>query len=63
VIYEYGEPWWNDIEREKLIRPRELSGKPTSSHLLTKEEELAKEVINFASRNTLPYIDRCFNMP
>jgi hypothetical protein len=42
---------------------RELSGKPTSSHLVTKEEELAKEVINFASRNTLPYIDRCFNMP
>jgi hypothetical protein len=29
VIYEYREPWWNDIDRGKLlIRPPELSGSP-----------------------------------
>jgi hypothetical protein len=31
LIYEYGEPWWNDIGREiLLILPPELSGNPTS---------------------------------
>jgi hypothetical protein len=31
MIYEHGEPWWNDIDQGKLtIRPPELSGKPTN---------------------------------
>jgi hypothetical protein len=35
VIYEHGEPWWNDIDRGKfLINPPELCGNPTSSHLV-----------------------------
>jgi hypothetical protein len=34
VIYEHGEPWWIDDERGKLICPPELSGNPTSSHLV-----------------------------
>jgi hypothetical protein len=30
VIYEHKEPWWNAIDRGKLlIRPPELSGNPT----------------------------------
>jgi hypothetical protein len=30
VIYEYGEPWWNDVDRGKLsICPPELPGNPT----------------------------------
>jgi hypothetical protein len=30
VIYERGEPWWNDIDKEKLlIHAPELSGNPT----------------------------------
>jgi hypothetical protein len=33
VIYEQGEPWWNDIYRIIPICPPELSGNPTSSHL------------------------------
>jgi hypothetical protein len=36
VIYELGEPWWNDVDRGKLIRSPELSGNPTSSHLAAK---------------------------
>jgi hypothetical protein len=32
VVYEHGEPWWNDISRVKLlIFPPELSGNLTSS--------------------------------
>jgi hypothetical protein len=47
VIYENGESWWNVIDREKLlIRPPELSGKHTS-HLVVKQEELAKEMMKF----------------
>jgi hypothetical protein len=35
VIYEHEETWWNDIDRRQLlIRPQELSGNPTSSHLV-----------------------------
>jgi hypothetical protein len=31
VIYEHGERWWNDIDRDKLlIRPSEFSGNYTS---------------------------------
>jgi hypothetical protein len=30
-----------------LIRPPELSGNPTNSHLAAKQEKLAKEIINF----------------
>jgi hypothetical protein len=55
---EHVEPWWNDIDRKKvLIRPSELSGNPTSSHLVAKQEELEKEIINFVLRN-IPFIFR-----
>jgi hypothetical protein len=48
VIYDRGEPWWNDIDKGKLlIHPPELSGNP-SSHLVAKLEELAKEMMDFA---------------
>jgi hypothetical protein len=31
VIYEHGEPWWNDIDRGQFLTcPPELSGKRTS---------------------------------
>jgi hypothetical protein len=31
LIYEHGKPWWNDLERGKLlIHPPELSGNATS---------------------------------
>jgi hypothetical protein len=29
-IYEHGEPWWNGVDRGKVIRLPELSGNPTS---------------------------------
>jgi hypothetical protein len=49
VINEYREPWCNDINRgELLIRPPELSGNPTGSHLVAKKEELVKEMMNLA---------------
>jgi hypothetical protein len=32
VIDEHGEPWWNDVNKAKLlIHPPELSGNPTSA--------------------------------
>jgi hypothetical protein len=42
MIYEPGVPWWNDIDRGKLIYPPELSGNLTSSHLVAKQEELGE---------------------
>jgi hypothetical protein len=42
-IYEHGEPWWNDVSKGKLlIHPPELSGNPTSSHLIVNQEELGE---------------------
>jgi hypothetical protein len=39
VIPEQGEPRWNDTNRENLlIRPPELSGNSTSSHIVAKQE-------------------------
>jgi hypothetical protein len=49
VIYKQGEPRWNDTDRrEFLISPPEFSGKSTTSHLIAKQEELAKEIMNLA---------------
>jgi hypothetical protein len=48
VIHEYEETWWNDVDRGKLIRPLELSGKPTNSHLVAKQEEPAKGMMHLS---------------
>jgi hypothetical protein len=43
VIYEHGEPWRNDIDRENLlIHLPQHSVNPSSSHLAAKLDELAK---------------------
>jgi hypothetical protein len=34
VIYEHEEKWWNVNTVKLLILPQELSGNPTSSHLV-----------------------------
>jgi hypothetical protein len=56
VIYEHREQWWNDAERGKIqIRPLELSGNPTSSHMAAcrrngrrnDEFDLAKEFCSY----------------
>jgi hypothetical protein len=36
------------ISTGKTDRPPNLCGNPTSSHLVAKKEELAKEIIDFA---------------
>jgi hypothetical protein len=51
MIYEHVETWWNDMGRILLIRPPELSGNSTSSHLIAKQEELEKEGNEFSLRN------------
>jgi hypothetical protein len=36
TVYEHDEPWWNDLDRgELVIRQPDLSGNPTSSHLVS----------------------------
>jgi hypothetical protein len=56
VIYEHGESWRNDIDRTKLlIRPPQLSGNPTSSHLVAKKDELSEGNDEFGPQNI--YVD------
>jgi hypothetical protein len=43
-IHENVQPWWNDDREKHLIHAPELSGNPTSSHLVAKQEELVKEM-------------------
>jgi phage pi2 protein 07 len=43
VIYEHGKPRWDAIDGGKVIRPSELTGRASSSHLV------AKEMLNFAN--------------
>jgi hypothetical protein len=39
----YGEPRWNDVDKGQLpIRPPEVSGNATSSHVVAKQEELRR---------------------
>jgi hypothetical protein len=50
-----------DIGRGKLlIRPPELSINPTSSHLVTKQEEVAKEIMNLALRSIFVHTSKVF---
>jgi hypothetical protein len=54
VICEHGEPWWNDIDSLNfLICPPKVSGNPTSSHLVLRQGELGKKMMNLALGNTV----------
>jgi hypothetical protein len=47
VIYEHGEPWWNDTDTWKLsICPPELSGNSTSSHLVASRRNTQRNMMN-----------------
>jgi hypothetical protein len=60
VIYEHEKIWWNDIDRENLlIHPSELSVNLTSSHLVTKQEGLEKEM-NFPLRCIFVHTLKCY---
>jgi hypothetical protein len=43
AIHEHREPWWNDIDRGKLIRPSELPGNLSSRVISSKQEKRTKE--------------------
>jgi hypothetical protein len=47
VIYEHEEPWWSD-RGKLLICPPELYGNPISSHLVEKQEQQVKGMMNLA---------------
>jgi hypothetical protein len=65
VVYEYGKSWWNDTGRRNLLsRPPELSGYPTSSHLVAKQEELGEGSNEFGLTKYLcSYFEGTLNMP
>jgi hypothetical protein len=50
------------LNRKTLILPPELSGSTTLSHLVAKQEELEKEVMNLDDIVYLSYFERLFNM-
>jgi hypothetical protein len=56
VIYEYGEPWWNDIDKEKhSIRPSESSsGEHRVENIVV--ETIEKEMLSFAYEVSLSYL-------
>jgi hypothetical protein len=56
VIYEYGEPWCNEIYRIKLlIGPSQLPGNSTSSYLVAKQEEHGEGNAEFCLRSTFSH--------
>jgi hypothetical protein len=48
VIYEHGESLWNDTDREKSSFDHQRPLEILTSHLVAKQEELAKKMIHFA---------------
>jgi hypothetical protein len=61
VIYEHGEPWWNDIDRGNLFnRSPEFSGNHISSHIAAKQEEQAKKIMNLALRSIFVHTSKWF---
>jgi hypothetical protein len=65
VIFDNGEPYWNDIGRGKLlVRPPELSGNFTRSHLVAKRDELFKGNYEYGpTEYVLLFFRGIFNMP
>jgi hypothetical protein len=64
MIHEHRGPWWNNMDRRKhFIRSPELLGNPTSSHVVAKQEELAKERMNFALLSICFILGKFFIMP
>jgi hypothetical protein len=47
MIYEHAKLSWNINTGKHIIHPTELSGNPTGSHLVAKQEEIAKDMMNF----------------
>jgi hypothetical protein len=61
MVYEHEEQWWNDIDRGKLlIRPPQLSGNPTSSHPVPKQEELGEGNYDFGMRSIFVHTPKGF---
>jgi hypothetical protein len=45
VIYEHGQPWWNDVDGRKfLCLSPELSSNPTTSHLVASRSNGRREL-------------------
>jgi hypothetical protein len=67
IIYDHGEPWWNDIDRRKhVIRPPKLFGNPTSSHLVasSKAVRTGKGNAGFGLKKYIYfYFEGIFNTP
>jgi hypothetical protein len=61
VIYEHGEPWWNDVDRGKLLtHPPELSGSHTSTVISCKAGGMGKRNENSALQIVFVHIFKCF---
>jgi hypothetical protein len=61
LIHEPGEPWWNDIDRGKLlIHPLELSGNPTISHLVENQEKLGEGNYEFGLQSNFVHTSSDF---
>jgi hypothetical protein len=59
VIYEHGDPWWNDMNKGKLlIRPPELSGNPTSR--VNNQEQPGEVNDEFGHRSMFVHISKLF---
>jgi hypothetical protein len=64
MIYEHGEPWWNDVDRRKLlIRPPEfsLTALPTVIYQQIRRI-LAKEMMDFVDDISITLVE-FFNKP
>jgi hypothetical protein len=61
MIYEYVEPWWNDIGRVKLLtRPPEHSGNPAAELPSSKAGGTGRKKINLVSRNIFVHTSKGF---
>jgi hypothetical protein len=65
VIYEHGEPWWNDVDRGKLmIHPSQLSGNRTSGVIWSQTRGTGEENDEFhREKYFCSYLQVIFNMP
>jgi hypothetical protein len=62
-LYTLGDPWWNDIDRGKASDSSTTAiwQSYQQSHLVAKQEDLAKEIMNLTLRSTFVHISKVYS--
>jgi hypothetical protein len=57
-LYKHGDPWWNDRGKASDSSTTAIWQSYQQSHLVAKQEDLAKEIMNLAIQSTFVHVSK-----